>query len=245
MVGGHLDSWIAGTGATDDGAGAIIAMEAMRILAALRVQPRRTIRVALWSGEEQGEFGSLGYVHNHFATVGLSTDPAQMEVPDFLRQQVGPLVTKPEHALISGYFNIDNGGGKLLGIYAENNAAVASIFRQWIVPLKDLGVTTVSLRKTGGTDHESFDQVGIPGFQFIQDPRDYETRSVHTNQDVYERLSASDLKQAAVVEAIFVYDAAMRAQMLPRKPLPQPQKFEEQRQPLKDVMPGTAASAKP
>jgi carboxypeptidase Q len=244
MVGGHLDSWIAGTGATDDGAGAIIAMEAMRILAALHVQPRRTIRVALWSGEEQGEFGSLGYVHNHFATVGLSTDPAQIEVPDFLRQQVGPLVTKPEHALISGYFNIDNGGGKLLGIYAENNPAVASIFQQWIVPLKDLGVTTVSLRKTGGTDHESFDQVGIPGFQFIQDPRDYETRSVHTNQDVYERLSASDLKQAAVVEAIFVYDAAMRDQMLPRKPLPRPKKFEEQRQPLKDVMPGAAASAK-
>jgi carboxypeptidase Q len=244
MVGGHLDSWIAGTGATDDGAGAIIAMEAMRILTALQVKPRRTIRVALWSGEEQGEFGSLGYVRGHFATVGLSTDPAQMEVPEFLRQQVGPLKTKAEYNLISGYFNIDNGGGKLLGIYTEDNAAIAPIFEQWIAPLKDVGVTTVSLRRTGGTDHESFDQVGIPGFQFIQDPRDYETRSVHTNQDTYERLSAADLKQAAVVEAIFVYDAAMRDQMLPRKPLPQPEKSEAERQPLKDVMPG-ATTPKP
>jgi hypothetical protein len=241
MVGGHLDSWIAGTGATDDGAGAIIAMEAMRILAALHLQPRRTIRIGLWSGEEQGEFGSLGYVRNHFATVGTSTTPEQLEVPEFLREQVGPLTRKPEHALISGYFNIDNGGGKLLGIYAENNAAIVPIFEQWIAPLKDLGVTTVSMRKTGGTDHESFDQVGIPGFQFIQDPRDYETRSVHTNQDVYERLSPSDLKQAAVVEAIFVYDAAMRDQMLPRKPLPQPEKNAEQKQDLKNVMPGAVS----
>jgi acetylornithine deacetylase/succinyl-diaminopimelate desuccinylase-like protein len=241
MVGGHLDSWIAGTGATDDGAGAIIAMEAMRILAALHLQPRRTIRIALWSGEEQGEFGSLGYVRNHFATVGTSTTPEQLDVPEFLREQVGPLRRKPEHALISGYFNIDNGGGKLLGIYAENNAAIVPIFEQWIAPLKDLGVTTVSMRKTGGTDHESFDQVGIPGFQFIQDPRDYETRSVHTNQDVYERLSPSDLKQAAVVEAIFVYDAAMRDQMLPRKPLPQPEKNAEQKQDLKNVMPGAVS----
>ena len=240
MVGGHLDSWIAGTGATDNGAGAIIAMEAMRILTALHVQPRRTIRIALWSGEEQGEFGSLNYVRNHFATVGLSTDPAQMEVPDFLRQQVGPLKTKPEYGLISGYFNIDNGGGRLLGIYTENNAAIGQIFEQWIKPLKDIGVTTVSSRKTGGTDHESFDQAGIPGFQFIQDPRDYETRSVHTNQDVYERLSPSDLKQAAVVEATFVYDTAMREQMLPRKPLPQPEKYAEQREALKNSMPGAA-----
>jgi peptidase M28-like protein len=240
MVGGHLDSWIAGTGATDDGAGAVIALEAMRILAAVHAQPRRTIRIALWSGEEQGEFGSLGYVRSHFATVGMSTTPEQLEVPEFLREQVGPLTRKPEHTLISGYFNIDNGGGKLLGIYAENNAAVVPIFEQWIAPLKDLDVTTVSMRKTGGTDHESFDQVGIPGFQFIQDPRDYETRSVHTNQDVYERLSPSDMKQAAVVEAIFVYDTAMREQMLPRKPLPQPEKVAEQKQDLKGVMPGVA-----
>jgi carboxypeptidase Q len=238
MVGGHLDSWIAGTGATDDGAGSIIAMEAMRILTALHVQPRRTIRVALWSGEEQGEFGSLGYVRQHFATVGLSTKPEELLVPEFLREPVGPLTVKPEHALVSGYFNIDNGGGKLLGIFAENNAAMVPVFQQWIEPLKDLGVTTVSMRETGSTDHESFDKVGIPGFQFIQDPRDYETRSLHSNQDVYERLSASDLKQAAVVEAIFVYNTAMREQMLPRKPLPHPELSDQESQPLKGVFPG-------
>ncbi len=238
MVGGHLDSWIAGTGATDDGAGTIVAMEAMRILTALHVQPRRTIRIGLWSGEEQGEFGSLGYVHQHFGTVGLSTKPEQLAIPEFIRERVGPLKVKPEQALLSGYFNLDNGGGKLLGIYAENDAAMVPIFNQWMAPLKDLDVTTVSLRNSGSTDHESFNEVGIPGFQFIQDPRDYETRSLHSNQDVYERLSPSDLKQAAVVEAIFLYNTAMRDQMLPRKPLPVPEPFEKQHQPLKDVFPG-------
>jgi carboxypeptidase Q len=238
MVGGHLDSWIAGTGATDDGAGAIIAIEAMRILTALHVQPRRTVRIGLWSGEEQGELGSLGYVHEHFGTIGLSTKPEELALPTFVRERVGPLKVKPEHALISGYFNLDNGGGKLLGIYAENNAAMVPIFDQWMAPLKDLGVTTVSMRNSGSTDHESFNEVGIPGFQFIQDPRDYETRSLHSNQDVYERLSPSDLKQAAVVEAIFVYNTAMRDQMLPRKPLPVPEMYDKQRQPLKDVFPG-------
>jgi hypothetical protein len=238
MVGGHLDSWIAGTGATDDGAGAIIAMEAMRILNALHVQPRRTIRIALWSGEEQGELGSLGYVSQHFGTIGLSTKPEELALPVFVRERVGPLKVKPEHALISGYFNLDNGGGKLLGIYAENNAAIVPIFDQWMAPLKDLGVTTVSMRNSGSTDHESFNEVGIPGFQFIQDPRDYETRSLHSNQDVYERLSQSDLKQAAVVEAIFIYNTAMRDQMLPRVPLPVPELYDKQRQPLKDVFPG-------
>jgi carboxypeptidase Q len=245
MAGGHLDSWIAGTGATDDGAGVIVAMEAMRILAALHVQPRRTIRIALWSGEEQGDIGSMGYVSQHFGTVGLSTNPEQLAVPEFLRERVGPLTVKPEHALVSGYFNLDNGGGKLLGIYAENNAAIVPIFDQWIAPLKDLGVNTISMRNSGSTDHESFNEVGIPGFQFIQDPRDYETRSLHGNQDVYERLSPSDLKQAAVVEAIFLYNTAMRDQMLPRKPLPKPELFEKQRQPLKDVFPGAKAAEEP
>jgi carboxypeptidase Q len=245
MAGGHLDSWIAGTGATDDGAGVIVAMEAMRILAALHVQPRRTIRIALWSGEEQGDFGSQGYVRQHFGTIGLSTKPEQLAVPEFMRERVGPLTVKPEHALISGYFNLDNGGGKLLGIYAENNAAIVPIFDQWMAPLKDLGVTTISMRNSGSTDHESFNEVGIPGFQFIQDPRDYETRSLHGNQDVYERLSPSDLKQAAVVEAIFLYNTAMRDQMLPRKPLPKPELFEKQRQPLKDIFPGAKAAEEP
>jgi carboxypeptidase Q len=245
MAGGHLDSWIAGTGATDDGAGVIVAMEAMRILAALHVQPRRTIRIALWSGEEQGDIGSMGYVSQHFGTIGLSTAPEQLKVPEFLRERVGPLTVKPEHALVSGYFNLDNGGGKLLGIYAENNAATVPIFDQWIAPLKDLGVTTISMRNSGSTDHESFNDVGIPGFQFIQDPRDYETRSLHGNQDVYERLSPSDLKQAAVVEAIFLYNTAMRDQMLPRKPLPKPEQLEKQRQPLKDIFPGAKAAEEP
>jgi peptidase M28-like protein len=244
MVGGHLDSWIAGTGATDDGAGAIIAMEAMRILTALHVQPRRTIRIALWSGEEQGLFGSLGYVRQHVATVELSTKPEEVAVPEYLRERVGPVTVKPEHALISGYFNVDNGGGKLLGIYTENNAAIVPIFQQWIEPLKDLGVTTISMRNTGSTDHESFDDVGIPGFQFIQDPRDYETRSVHSNLDVYERLSPSDLKQAAVVEAVFLYNTAMREQMLPRKPLPHPELADKESKPLKDVYPGAVEPAK-
>jgi carboxypeptidase Q len=238
MLGGHLDSWIAGTGATDDGAGVIIAMEAMRILTALHAQPRRTIRIALWSGEEQGEFGSQGYVQQHFGSVGRSTKPEQLVVPELLREPVGPLTVKPEQALISGYFNIDNGGGKLLGIYAENNAAMVPIFEQWMTPLRDLSVTTVSMRNSGSTDHESFNMVGIPGFQFIQDPRDYETRSLHSNQDVYERLSPTDLKQAAVVEAIFVYNTAMRDQMLPRKPLPVPELKEKQAQPLKNIFPG-------
>ncbi len=245
MVGGHLDSWIAGTGATDDGAGAIVAMEAMRILTALHFEPRRTIRIGLWSGEEQGEFGSLGYVHQHFGTIGLSTKPEELAVPSYMRERVGPLTIKPEHGLISGYFNLDNGGGKVLGIYAENNAAVVPIFSQWIAPLKDLGVTTISLRNSGSTDHESFNEVGIPGFQFIQDPRDYETRSLHSNQDVYERLSPSDIKQAAVVEAIFLYNTAMRDQMLPRKPLPKPELYDQQRQPLKDIFPGAKPAEQP
>jgi carboxypeptidase Q len=244
MVGGHLDSWIAGTGATDDGAGAIVAMEAMRILNAVHARPRRTIRVALWSGEEQGDLGSLGYVRQHFGTLGLSTKPEDLAVPEFLREPVGPLTVKPEQALISGYFNLDNGGGKLLGIYAENNAAIVPIFSQWIAPLKDLGVTTISMRNSGSTDHESFNNVGVPGFQFIQDPRDYETRSLHSNQDVYERLSATDLKQAAVVEAIFLYNTAMRDQMLPRNPLPSPEKADKESKPIKGLYPGAVEEPK-
>jgi carboxypeptidase Q len=238
MVGGHLDSWIAGTGATDDGAGAIIAMEVMRIPTALHVQPRRTIRVGLWSGEEQGLFGSTGYVKAHFGSFPYSTTPEQLKVPEFIRKPAGPLTLKPEHKLISAYYNIDNGGGKIRGIYAQENNAIVPIFEQWIAPLKDLDVTTVSARLTGSTDHMPFDEVGIPGFQFIQDPLDYETRSAHTNMDVYERLIPGDLEQAAVVEAIFVYNTAMRDQMMPRKPLPHPELYEQQRKPLNNVMPG-------
>ncbi|MGA8110067.1 MAG: M20/M25/M40 family metallo-hydrolase [Acidobacteriaceae bacterium] len=223
MVGGHLDSWIAGTGATDNGAGTLVAMEVMRILTALHVQPRRTIRIALWSGEEEGLFGSRGYVKEHFGYAPLSTAPDQAALPEFMRRAAGPLTILPEQRLISGYFNLDNGSGKIRGVYLQENAAEGPIFAQWIKPLKDLGVTTLTMRNTGGTDHLSFDAVGIPGFQFIQDPLDYETRTHHSNMDVYEELRPADLQQAAVVEAIFVYNAAMRDQMLPRKPLPHPE----------------------
>jgi hypothetical protein len=238
MVGGHLDSWIAGTGATDNGAGTIVAMEAVRILKALDVKPRRTIRIALWTGEEEGLFGSKGYVIQHFGSAKTSTAADQMQLPEFMRRAAGPLEVKPEQKLISGYFNVDNGSGKIRGIYTQGNAAIAPIFAQWIAPLRDLGVTTVTNRNTGGTDHLSFDAVGIPGFQFIQDPLDYETRTHHSNEDVYERLQPADLKQIATVEAIFLYNAAQRDQMLPRKPLPDPEKEQKLHQPLEGIFPG-------
>jgi carboxypeptidase Q len=241
MVGGHLDSWASGTGATDNGAGTIVAMEVMRIFNALHVQPRRTIRVGLWTGEEQGEFGSYGYVKQHFGFVPLSTAPDQVKLPDFLRKPAGPVQLKPDQPKISGYFNVDNGSGKIRGVYLQENAAIAPVFQQWIAPLNDLGVTTLTMRNTGGTDHEAFDSVGIPGFQFIQDQLDYASRTHHSNMDVYERLQPDDLAQAAVVEAIFVYNTAMRDQMLPRKPLPHPELEEQRKAPLKDLMPGAEA----
>ena len=237
MVGGHLDSWISGTGATDNGAGSIVAMEVMRILNALKVKPRRTIRIALWTGEEGGLFGSRGYVTQHFGSFPRSTAPDQMMLSEYSRKPAGPLTLKPEQKLVSAYFNVDNGTGRIRGIYTQGNAAVDSIFAQWMVPLKDLGVTAISNQDTGGTDHLSFDAVGIPGFQFIQDPMDYGTRTHHSNMDTYERLQPADLKQMAVVEAIFVYNAAMRQQMIPRKPLPHPELMEEQAKPLTDLYP--------
>ena len=238
MVGGHLDSWASATGATDNGAGSLVAMEVMRILNSLGAKPRRTIRVALWSGEEQGLFGSYGYVKQHFGSFPLSDTPEQRQLPEFIRKPAGPLTLKPEQKLVSAYFNVDNGGGRIRGVYLQGNAAIAPIFAQWVAPLKDLGVTTLTLQNTGGTDHLSFDAVGIPGFQFIQDPLDYDTRTHHSNMDTYERLLPDDLKQAAVVEAIFVYNAAMRDQMLPRKPLPHPELEEKRNTPLPNVMPG-------
>src|SRR5580693_6860413 len=242
MVGGHLDSWASATGATDNGAGTVVAMEVMRILNALQVKPRRTIRIGLWTGEEQGLFGSIGYVKQHFGYVPLSTTPEELEKPEYMRKPAGPIVLKAEQPKISGYFNVDNGTGKILGIYLQKNAAESPIFAQWMEPLKDLGVTTISMRNTGGTDHESFDAVGIPGFQFIQDRLDYGSRTHHSNMDTYERLQPQDLQQAATVEAIFVYNTAMRDQMLPRKPLPHPELDEQRSAPLK-VMPGAVAPA--
>ena len=243
MVGGHLDSWASGTGATDNGAGTVVAMEVMRILNALHVQPRRTIRVGLWTGEEQGEFGSYGYVKQHFGYVPLSTAPDQLKLPDFLRKPAGPVELKPEQQKISGYFNVDNGSGKIRGVYLQENASVSGIFQQWMAPLADLGVSTITMRNTGGTDHEAFDAVDIPGFQFIQDPLDYGSRTHHSNEDVYERLQADDLAQAATVEAIFVYNTAMRDLMLPRKAMPHPELEEERKAPLKNVMPGEVKAA--
>jgi hypothetical protein len=219
MLGGHLDSWHGGTGATDNAAGVAVAMEAVRILQALGVKPRRTIRIALWSGEEEGLLGSEAYVMQHFATRPLPADPKERESFS-LRRATGPLTVKPEHGKLSAYFNVDNGTGKIRGIYAQENAAVVPIFERWLEPLKDLGATTVTMRNTRGSDHESFDAVGLPSFQFVQDEIEYDTRTHHTNQDVYERLQPDDLMQASVVLATFVWQAAMRDQKLPRKPPP-------------------------
>jgi carboxypeptidase Q len=206
MLGGHLDSWTAGTGATDNGAGCIVALEAVRILKTLGIQPKRTIRIALWDGEEQGLLGSFHYARNHFG------DPIDMKF-------------KPEQAKVSAYYNLDNGSGKIRGIFAQGNDKAADIFRQWLVPFNDLGASTVTLRNTGSTDHLVFDAVDIPGFQFIQDPLDYETRTHHSNEDNYDHLVMEDMEQAAAIMASFVYNTAMRTQMIPRKPMPKPEKF--------------------
>ena len=219
MLGAHLDSWHGATGATDNGAGSVVAMEAMRILKAVGVKPRRTIRIGLWSGEEQALYGSQAYVAQHFAS---RPEPSaeEKEKPFYLRKKTGPLTVKPEHAKLSAYFNLDNGSGKIRGIYCEDNAAVAPIFREWLAPFADLGATLVTLNRTGGTDHESFDEVGLPAFQFVQDELEYETRTHHTNMDLYERLQKNDLMQASAIMAAFAYNAAMREGMIPRKPMP-------------------------
>lgn len=201
MLGGHLDSWHGATGATDNAAGCAVMMEAVRIIKAAGLQPKRTIRIALWSGEEQGLLGSRGYVKNHFA------DPADM-------------VLKPEHAKVSAYYNLDNGTGKLRGIYLQGNEAAGPIFSKWLEPFADLGAKTVTINNTGGTDHQAFDGVGIPGFQFIQDEIEYDTRTHHTNMDTYDHLVPADLKQAATIIASFVYNTAQRDEKIPRKELP-------------------------
>jgi carboxypeptidase Q len=219
MLGAHLDSWHAGTGATDNGAGTIVMMEAMRILKAIDVKPRRTIRIGLWSGEEEGLLGSQGYVEHHFGARPHMDEPGMKDMPTLLRREAGDVTVKPEQGKVSAYFNVDNGSGKIRGIYLQENEAVSPIFEAWMAPFKDLGMNTITMRATGGTDHLSFDAVGIPGFQFIQDPIEYETRTHHSNMDVYDRLQPDDLKQIAVIVASFVYDAAQRDQMLPRKPI--------------------------
>jgi carboxypeptidase Q len=222
MLGAHLDSWQAGTGATDNGAGTIVMMEAVRILKALGIKPRRTIRIGLWSGEEEGLLGSQWYVSQHFGTRPESTDADRKGDPTIIRRDAGPITVKPEQAKVSVYFNVDNGTGKIRGIYLQENAAVEPIFEAWMKPFRDLGMDTISPRNTGGTDHLSFDAVGIPGFQFIQDPIEYDTRTHHSNMDVYDRLQPDDLKQMAVIVASFVYMAAQRDQMFPRKAIEPP-----------------------
>ncbi|HEX6846927.1 MAG TPA: M20/M25/M40 family metallo-hydrolase [Chitinophagaceae bacterium] len=201
MLGGHLDSWHAATGATDNAAGCAVMMEAIRILKASGFQPRRTIRIALWSGEEQGLHGSRNYVKNHFSDSTKRT----------------------EHAKVSAYYNLDNGTGKIRGIYLQGNKEAGPIFSKWLEPFKDLGAATVTINNTGGTDHLAFDAVGIPGFQFIQDQIEYNTRTHHTNMDTYDHLVADDLKQAATIVASFVYNTAQRDQKIPRKAIPQAQ----------------------
>jgi carboxypeptidase Q len=201
MIGAHLDSWQAATGATDNAAGSAVMLEVMRILKESGLKPRRTIRIALWSGEEQGLLGSRAYVKQHFA------DPATMQL-------------KEEQGRVSAYFNLDNGTGKIRGIYLQGNDKLRTLFAEWLQPFNDLGAKTVSLSNTGGTDHLSFDAVGIPGFQFIQDEIEYGTRTHHTNMDSYDHLIGADLSQAATIVASFVYNAATRDEKLPRKQLP-------------------------
>ena len=206
MIGAHFDSWHGGTGATDDGAGAGICMEAMRILKATGLQPRRTIRIALWGGEEQGLLGSKAYVKRHLG---------ELMGPDTNRATKHTLASTK----FSVYFNLDNGGGKIRGVYMQGNEQVRPLFRAWLKPLEGLGASTLSLAGTGSTDHMSFDEIGLPGFQFIQDEMEYSTRTHHSTMDLYERLVEEDMKQASVVMAAFAYQAAMADGLLPRKPI--------------------------
>ncbi len=203
MLGAHLDSWHAGTGATDNAAGSAVVLEALRILRTLDLPMDRTVRLALWGSEEQGLFGSRRYVEKHFA------DPITMK-------------TRPEHARLAAYFNVDNGSGRIRGVYLQGNDMVRPIFASWLEPFHDLGATALAIDWTGGTDHQSFDSVGLPGFQFIQDPLDYDSRTHHSNLDVYDHAQPGDLMQASAIVASFVYHAATRPEPLPRKPLPKP-----------------------
>jgi carboxypeptidase Q len=211
MIGAHFDSWHAGTGATDNGAGSAVMLEAMRILKATGVKMRRTVRIGLWTGEEEGLLGSRAYVKQHFADWEADREPDKEKIE-----------VLPEHAKLDAYYNVDNGSGKIRGIYLQGNESVAPLFAQWMEPFHNLGMTTLSIRNTGGTDHLSFNEVSLPGFQFIQDPIEYETRTHHSNMDVYERIQEPDLKQMAVIVASFVYLTANREEMVPRKPLPKP-----------------------
>ncbi len=226
MLGGHMDSWHSGTGATDNGAGVSVAMEAVRIIQTLGLKPRRTIRIALWTGEEQGLLGSRAYVAQHFGkfetptpiaptagsgngTNGNGSTTATAPAPK--------LITMPDYEKFSSYFNLDNGTGKVRGVYLQGNESARALFRQWLAPFREMGAATLSISNTGGTDHLSFDAIGLPGFQFIQDEIEYDTRTHHSNQDVFDRIQGDDMKQASTIMAAFVYSAATRDEKLPRK----------------------------
>jgi Zn-dependent M28 family amino/carboxypeptidase len=234
MLGAHLDSWHSGTGATDNGAGVAATMEAVRILAALKLQPRRTIRIGLWSGEEQGLLGSKAYVAKHFgyfktnapATTAIRA-PRDKAGENSSAKSSGTnappkrrLVRESEYEKLAAYFNLDNGAGKIRGIYMQGNESVRPLFRRWLAPFADLDAETLTLSNTTGTDHLSFDAIGLPGFEFIQDPLEYRSRTHHSNQDVFDRIQPDDLKQAATIIAAFVYNAATVQDKLPRKPAP-------------------------
>lgn len=206
LLGAHFDSVAAATGATDNATGSAAVMEAVRILKRLGVRPRRTIRVALWGGEEQGLLGSRAYAREHFA------DPLTMTL-------------KPAHATLAAYFNTDNGTGRIRGVWLQSNLAVRPIFEQWIAPLADLGVVALGPRSVSSTDHVAFDEVGLPAFQFMVDRLEYNSRTHHSNMDVYDRVQRDDMIQHATVLAVFAYNAAMREQTLPRKALPEPQRL--------------------
>ena len=221
MLGAHLDSWFMGDGAVDNGAGVAVVMEAVRILRAIGVEPKRTIRVGLWGGEEQGYYGSYQYVLNHLATRPAREDDKYKYMEPYTKEfGMFPITKKPGFDRFSVYFNLDNGSGKIRGVYGEGNVAAAAIFKKWLQPFHDLGAKTVTLNATGGTDHEVFDDIGLPGFQFIQDPLDYGSRLHHSQLDMLDHAYAKDLKQAAVIMASFAYHAAMRDARMPRKSEP-------------------------
>ena len=227
MLGGHMDSWHAGTGATDNGAGVAVAMEAMRIIQTLDLKPKRTIRIGLWTGEEQGLLGSAAYVAQHFGKLEPG-NPGVVPPGTPNSQPAAPpkLVTAPEYEKFDAYFNLDNGTGKIRGVYLQGNEAVRPLFRQWLMSFRDKpgenvwSANTLTISNTGGTDHLSFDRIGLPGFQFIQDEIEYDTRTHHSNMDVFDRIQADDLKQAATIMAAFVYLTATRDEKIPRKPMP-------------------------
>ena len=220
MAGAHLDSWVAGDGAADNGAGAAVVLEAARLLASLHVQPKRTLRFALWAGEEQGLLGSAAYVEKHLAHRPPSSDPQIAPYSPAFNLDGYPIQMLPEAASLAAYFNIDNGSGKVRGIYTEGNIAVVPIFRDWLAPLASMGAASVVARPTGGTDHVLMERLGLPAFQFIQDPLDYESRVHHTDVDTFDHLRAEDLRQAVVVLAAVMMDAADADAPLPRKPVP-------------------------